>query len=72
MPRFALRVAAALVAAAASSSVAAASAATLAALQDGTTIVWIDTDLKRVVGSTRLASGGSLVAIDVRPADGRL
>lgn len=48
------------------------SAATLAALQDGKTIVWIDTDQKKVVGSTTLANGGMLVGMDVRPADGKL
>ncbi len=50
----------------------AASAATIAALQDGTTIVWIDTDQKKVTGSVTLAGGASLVGIDVRPADGKL
>lgn len=48
------------------------SAATLAALQDGKTIVWIDTDTKKVVGSAPIASGGMLVGMDVRPADGKL
>lgn len=47
-------------------------AATLAALQDGTTLAWIDTDQKKVVGSVVLAGGASLVGIDVRPADGKL
>lgn len=50
----------------------AASAATLAALQDGNTIVWIDTESKKVTGSVALAGGASLVGIDVRPADGKL
>jgi len=48
------------------------SAATLAALQDGKTIVWIDTDKMKVTGSAKLAGGASLVGIDVRPADGKL
>lgn len=47
-----------------------ASAATIAALQNGTTIVWIDTDLKKTTGAVTLARGASLVGIDVRPADG--
>ncbi|HET7853059.1 MAG TPA: DUF4394 domain-containing protein, partial [Candidatus Methylomirabilis sp.] len=47
-------------------------AATLAALQDGKTIAWIDTDQKKVTGSVGLAGGASLVGIDVRPADGKL
>lgn len=47
-------------------------AATIAALQDGKAIAWIDTDKKAVVGSVDLAGGASLVGIDVRPADGKL
>lgn len=47
-----------------------ASAATIAALQNGTTIVWIDTDQKKTTGSVTLARGATLVGIDVRPADG--
>lgn len=50
----------------------AATAATIAGLQDGNTIVWIDTDQKKVVGSVPLADNASLVGIDVRPADGKL
>ena len=50
----------------------AASAATVAALQDGRTIVWIDTDQKKVTGSVTLADGASLVGFDVRPADGKV
>lgn len=50
----------------------AASAATIAALKDGTTIVWIDTDQKKVTGSVALRGGASLVGIDVRPADGKV
>jgi Domain of unknown function (DUF4394) len=49
-----------------------AQAATLAALQDGKTIVWIDTDQKKVTGSVNLADGAVLVGFDVRPADGKL
>ena len=49
-----------------------AQAATVAALQDGKTIAWIDTDKKAVTGSVVLAGGASLVGIDVRPADGKL
>lgn len=48
------------------------SGATLAALQDGKTIVWIDADHRKVVGSVPLAAGASLVGFDVRPADGKL
>lgn len=47
-------------------------AATLAALQDGKTIAWIDTDSKKVTGSANLAGGAMLVGMDVRPADGKL
>jgi Domain of unknown function (DUF4394) len=49
-----------------------ASAATIAALQNGTTIVWIDTDQKKTTGAVTLARGASLVGIDVRPADGKV
>lgn len=49
-----------------------AEAATLAALQDGKTLVWIDTESKKVTGSVNLMGGASLVGIDVRPADGKL
>lgn len=50
----------------------AASAATLAALQDGKTIVWIDSEKKMVTGSVNLDGGASLIGFDVRPADGKL
>jgi hypothetical protein len=50
----------------------AAHAATIAALQDGNTIAWIDTDKKMVTGSVALAGGASIVGFDVRPADGKL
>ncbi len=50
----------------------AASAATLAALQDGKTIVWIDSDKKMVTGSVDLDGGASLIGFDVRPIDGKL
>ena len=50
----------------------AASAATLAALQDGKTIAWIDSDKKMVTGSVNLDGGASLIGFDVRPADGKL
>jgi hypothetical protein len=49
-----------------------AQAATLAALQDGKSIVWIDTDQKKVTGSVKLDGGASLVGFDVRPVDGKL
>ena len=49
-----------------------AAAATLAGLADGKSIVWIDTDTAKVIGSVTLADGALLVGIDVRPADGRL
>jgi outer membrane protein assembly factor BamB len=47
-------------------------AATLAALQDGQSIVWIDTDKMQAVGSVKLDGGASLIGMDVRPADNRL
>src|SRR5262245_27533396 len=47
-------------------------AATLAALQDGKSIVWIDTDQKKVIGMVGLDGGASLIGFDVRPADGKL
>jgi hypothetical protein len=50
----------------------AASAATIAALQDGKTIAWIDSTSKKVTGSVDLAGGARLVGIDVRPSDGKL
>jgi hypothetical protein len=65
-----LTVAAAALAASAVSS--ASEAATLAALQDGKSIVWIDTDQKKVTGSVKLDGGASLIGFDVRPSDGKL
>lgn len=50
----------------------AASAATIAALQDGKTIAWIDSNTKKVTGTVDLAGGARLVGIDVRPSDGKL
>jgi Domain of unknown function (DUF4394) len=47
-------------------------AATVAALQDGKTIAWIDTDKMAVTGSVPLAGGASLIGFDVRPSDGKL
>ena len=47
-------------------------AATIAALQDGKKITWIDTDKMAVTGSVALAGGASVIGIDVRPADGKL
>ncbi|NOU05013.1 MAG: DUF4394 domain-containing protein [Hyphomicrobiaceae bacterium] len=49
-----------------------ADAATLAGLKDGKSIVWIDTDSKKVTGSVALADNATLVGFDVRPADGKL
>lgn len=49
-----------------------ASAATVAALQDGNKIVWIDTAKKRVTGWVALAGQARLVGFDVRPKDGML
>lgn len=43
-------------------------AATVAGLMDGKTLVWIDTDTKKVTKSVTLDTG-PLVGIDVRPAD---
>jgi hypothetical protein len=61
------------VAALATSAVSSASqAAMLAALQDGKSIVWIDTDQKKVTGSVKLDGGASLIGFDVRPSDGKL
>jgi hypothetical protein len=51
---------------------AASEAATLAALQDGKAIVWIDTDQKKVIGWVGLDGGARLIGFDVRPADGKL
>jgi Domain of unknown function (DUF4394) len=51
---------------------ASAQAAMLAGLQDGNTIVWIDTDKRKVTGWKKLAGGASLIGFDVRPADGKL
>lgn len=50
----------------------AAGAATIAALEGGNTITWIDTASAKVTGGVKLAGGASLVGIDVRPADGKL
>ena len=47
-------------------------AATIAALQDGTSIAWIDTDKKKVTKTVKLSGGAKLVGIDVRPVDGKL
>lgn len=49
-----------------------ASAATLAVLQDGNSIAWVDTDAKKVTRTVKLERGAKLVGIDVRPADGKL
>jgi Domain of unknown function (DUF4394) len=49
-----------------------AEAATLAALADGTAILWIDTDHRMVTGHVKLDGGASLIGFDVRPADGKL
>src|SRR5262245_44369299 len=59
-------------AALATSASSATQAATLAGLQDGKSIVWIDTEQKKVTGSVKLDGGASLVGFDVRPADGKL
>ena len=64
--------ASAFIAAAATFGATAVHAATIAALQDGSTISWIDTEQKKVTGSVQLAGGAALVGIDVRPADGKL
>lgn len=49
-----------------------ASAASVVALQDGKTLVWIDTDKMKVTGSVALAGNASLIGLDVRPSDGKL
>jgi hypothetical protein len=72
MPYAKTALAAAAVAVAVAGASASTSAATIAALQDGKSIVLIDTDKKKVMGSVKLAGGGVLVGIDVRPADGKL
>ena len=46
-------------------------AGTVAALQDGTTIAWIDTRSRKVTGSAKLDGGARLVGIGLRPADGK-
>ena len=48
------------------------SAETVAALQDGKTIAWIDTAKMAVTGSVPLDGGASLIGMDVRPSDGKL
>lgn len=63
---------AAIVVAALASTATASIAATVAALKDGTTIAWIDTDKMAVTGSVPLAGGASVIGIDVRPSDGKL
>jgi hypothetical protein len=60
------------VAAALAGASSAGSAETLAALQDGKSIAWIDTAKMKVTGTAKLAGGASLIGIDVRPADGKL
>lgn len=72
MPNWKIALGAAAVIAAVAGASAGSSAATIAALQDGKSIVWIDTDKMKITGSVKLAGGGSLVGIDVRPADGKL
>ena len=47
-------------------------AATVVALKDGKSLVWIDTDKKRVTGTVKLDGGAALVGMDVRPSDGKL
>lgn len=47
-------------------------AATVAGLQDGKTIVWIDADAKKMTGSVTIDGGATLVGFDVRPADNKL
>ena len=71
MPSAKVKAATFVVAAAAFATTSAASAATLAALQDKT-IVWIDTEQKKVTGSVKLDGGASLIGFDVRPADNKL
>lgn len=51
---------------------ASASAATVVALQDGKTLVMIDTEKKAVTGTSTVDGGATLLGIDVRPADGKL
>ena len=62
----------AVVAAAFATAAGGAQAATIAALQDGKSIAWIDTDQKKVTGSVKLDGGASLIGFDVRPSDGKL
>jgi Domain of unknown function (DUF4394) len=47
-------------------------AATLVALQDGQTLVWVDTDQKKVIRSVCVDGNASLIGFDVRPVDGKL
>ncbi|MGE0697992.1 MAG: DUF4394 domain-containing protein [Hyphomicrobiaceae bacterium] len=49
-----------------------AQAGTVAALQNGNTIAWIDTATWKVTGSVKLDGGAKLVGIDIRPADSKL
>ena len=46
-----------------------AQAQTIAALVNGSSLVWIDAKAKKVTGSVDLSGGAKLVGIDVRPAD---
>ena len=71
MPSVKINAATFVVATAALATTSAASAATLAALQDKT-IVWIDTEQKKVTGSVKLDGGATLIGLDVRPADNRV
>lgn len=46
-----------------------AQAQTIAALVNGSSLVWIDAKAKKVTGSVDLSGGAKVVGIDVRPAD---
>src|SRR6476619_1720229 len=50
----------------------AASAASISGLIDGKSLVWIDPATKKVTGKADIKGAGSVVGIDVRPADGML
>jgi Cu/Ag efflux protein CusF len=50
----------------------AAQAATLIGLVDGKTLVWVDPATKKVTGKADITGAGTILGIDVRPADGAL
>lgn len=68
-PRIASAAAAIVTAGIALAAASAAQAQSIAALVNGSSLVWIDAKAKKVTGSVDLSGGAKLVGIDVRPAD---